>query len=276
MIQEAIEYLLNRGAERLAPVPARRGDVLVLPGGGTMDMGAVADKYADAPLRKTASVSIQDIGSFVEYWKQHEQDSSVIFGDPVACTFTAIFDYHGAGPERAAGFCQHRTGFGLVMTPEWSTWLSNNGNGRKKGQQQFAEFIEDNAPDIFRPEGSKLPDAAGMLETARELQAKGDMQFVSSVRLSDGKQQFTYNENSNATVGKGNMSVPEEFMIRLVPYVGAEVVQVTARLRFRIIEGKLTFWYDLLRPHKVQEEAFSAALKRVQKESGKSVFIGKP
>lgn len=276
MIQETIDYLLKRGAERAPTIIAKRGEVFVLPNGAVQDLGEIANKYADAPLRKAANVTIQDIASFAAYWHMHEVPASVIFGDPVACTFTAIFDYHGHGSDSAAGFCQHRAGFGLVMTPEWTTWLSNNGNGRKKNQVQFAEFIEDNTPDIYKPEGSNLPDAAGMLETARELQAKGDMQFVSSIRLSDGKQQFTYNENSTATVGKGNMSVPEEFMIRLVPYVGADVVQVTARLRFRIADGKLMFWYDLLRPHKVQEAAFDSALKFVEKETGKQVFIGKP
>lgn len=163
----------------------------------------------------------------------------------------------------------------IAQTVEWATWLANNGMGKAKGQVQFAEFIEDNTPDIFKPTGSTKPDAATMLEVARELEAKGEMQFVSNVRLSDGRQQFTYNEATNATVGKGKLDVPEEFVIRLVPYVGSALVEVTARLRFRIKEGKLTFWYDLLRPHKVREDAFNSARARVEEATSKKVLIGR-
>lgn len=272
MIQEAIEYVRRLGLEKQTPHVAKHGEVLVLPGGNTLDMGEIADKYAATPRLKKASVTLSEIGSFVAYWRLHERPESVIFGDPHACTFKAIFDYHGAGTDTPAGHRLHSAGFALAITPEWKTWMDNN--GKKMPQLTFAEFIEDNTPDIFKPEGTTKPDAAGMLETARELEAKGEMQFVSHVRLSDGRQSFTYNEATNATVGKGYLDVPEDFVIRLVPYVGSATVQVTARLRFRINDGKLVFWYDFLRPHKVREDAFASALTRVEQDAGKPVLIG--
>lgn len=275
MIQEAIDYLLRRGAEARQPQTAKHGDVIVLPNGSVQDLGDIAEKYAATPRRKKAAPFFQDIGSFVGYWSLHERPESVIFGDADDCAFAAILDYHGSGTDTPAGWCDHRASFSLVKTPEWETWLGKNGVKNAMNQVQFAEFIEDNTPDIFKPEGTTKPDAAAMLETARELEAKGDMQFVSHVRLSDGRQQFTYNETTSATVGKGKMDVPEEFVIRLVPYVGSSAVQITARLRFRIKDGKLVFWYDLLRPHKVREDAFASALARVEQETGQKVLIGR-
>lgn len=275
MIQQAIEYLLKRGAEKQTPLAAKHGEVLVMPDGTLKDLGDIAEKYATTPRWKKGAASFQDIASFVAYWKAHSRPESVIFGDPHACTFEVIFDYHGAGTDTPAGRMLHRAGFALVKTPEWATWLDNNGIGKSKSQVDFAQFIEDNTPDIFHPEGSTKPTAADMLEVARELEAKGEMTFVSHVRLSDGRQSFTYNEATNATVGKGRMDVPEDFMIRLVPYVGSAPVQVTARLRFRIFDGKLVFWYELLRPHKVREEAFESARSRVEQETSHRVLIGK-
>lgn len=275
MIQQAIDYLLKRGAEAQQPFAAKRGDVLVLPTGALQDLSAIAEQNAATPNRKKANVAFDDIASFCDYWKLHSRPESVIFGESDKCTFGAIFDYHGAGTDTPAGWRDHRAGFSLAQTVEWATWLSNNGQNRAKNQTQFAEFIEDNTPDIFQPPGSTKPNAADMLETARELEAKGDMTFVSSIRLSDGRQQFTYNEATNATVGKGKMDVPEEFVIRLVPYVGSAMVEVTARLRFRIKDDKLVFWYDLLRPHKVREDAFNSARARVEEETGQKVLIGR-
>ncbi len=41
-------------------------------------------------------------------------------------------------------------------SPEWDTWQSKD--GEKCNQMDFAEFVEDNAPDIVNP------DAATILE----------------------------------------------------------------------------------------------------------------
>jgi hypothetical protein len=50
---------------------------------------------------------------------------------------------------------------------------------------------------------------------------------------------------------------------------------VEARLRYRIADGgKMTMWFDLLRPHKVLEDALSFVWKAIEAELGMQVLNG--
>ena len=50
---------------------------------------------------------------------------------------------------------------------------------------------------------------------------------------------------------------------------------VTARLRYRIADqGKLTMWFDLLRPHKVLEDAVREVWHQIQTETGLTILNG--
>lgn len=229
------------------------------------------DKYLsnrETPIRKEGSVHFTDAASFIRYWSLFSDEGSRIFADQTNTTLTAVLDYHMAGSDSPARWGKHRATFSLVPTTEWVTW--SNSNGKRKSQMEFAEFIEDNAADIFSPK------AADMVQIARELEAKKDVDFASSVRLNNGKTQFKYSETIKATVGGGQLEVPELFVIRLRVYQGTDPVEITARLRFRIQESKLTLWYDLLRPHTVREQAFESIVNKVSKEANTDVLIGSP
>jgi uncharacterized protein YfdQ (DUF2303 family) len=224
------------------------------------------DEYMEFPHRKKARVSMVDPGSFVSYFNSFRDESSLVFADLKSETITGIIDYHHASSERTARWRDHVVSFKPMRTPEWDTWIAKN--GQKFSQVGFAEFIENNLPDIVEPPG------AAMLEVARDLQAKTDVQFASAISLANGQKQFTYQETTAGTVGKGKMDVPESFTIRLRIYQGGDTVSVTARLRFRIQEGKLTFWYDLLRPQKFQEDAFNSFVREIVKGTSTEVLIG--
>lgn len=275
MIQQALAFLMERGKAEAPPVEAKHGSIMVAPPNYTlMDLGKYAELYASVPRRKVGHVQLRAADSFNDYWKAFKTEASRIFADPESVTLTAIMDYHYGASEAPAGWREHRASFTMTITKDWATWLA--GDGKKMNQIDFATFIEDNTPDIYKPKDSQLPDAATMLETARELQAKGEVEFASHTRMQDGRQKFIYTDSTTATIGKGEMSVPEEFLIRLIPYVGSGSVEVKARLRFRIAGGKLTFWYDLFRPHKIKEEAFASALARIEEACQTTILIGTP
>lgn len=222
-----------------------------------------------APVRKKASVELQDLDSFIEYWNLYHDERSRIFAECSAatCQVRAIFDYHGVG-EAPPAWCDHRAHYNCPQSVEWATWMGKN--GKPFTQVEFAEFIENNLPDINTPPG------AAMLEVARELSAKSEVNFASAVRLANGQTQFTYQEETKATVGKGKLDVPEEFIIQIPVHLGGPVYKVTARLRYRIVEGKLKFWYDLLRAHKVLEQAQEAILGQLRERTKSVVLKGKP
>lgn len=263
---ELFERIVDTAQELGGPREFAVGQYAVVPKNSTVvDLSTFAEKYLPAPKRKKARAILQDAASFCEYWKRFSEPNSLLFGDPNTTQFIAWLDYHG-GHDQAAGWRDHTAHYVLQETADWRTWIGSN--GKKMSQADFAQFIEDNTPDIIKP------SAADMMEIAREMTAKKDVEFSSGTRLKDGRNEIRYTENVSANLKNGQMEVPEFFTIRIVAYTGTTPVEVQARLRYRIEQAKLTLWYDLLRPHKVKEAAFNAALKSIQEGCGTTVLLG--
>jgi uncharacterized protein YfdQ (DUF2303 family) len=199
-----------------------------------------------SPVRTRARAAFVDVESFAAYVSERKTDRTIVTADENGGSVTAILDYHH---ERAAAFGEHIASLKLTPTDEWKAWLGMN--GKRVSQHTFAEFLEDNLPDIAEPAG------AVVLEVAKSLQIDKKIRFLSSTRLQDGNREFVYEEAQEASASKGTLHVPESFTLGLAPYLGSSKYSLTARLRFRMEEGKLALWYDLLRPHKVVEDAFN-------------------
>ena len=133
-------------------------------------------------------------------------------------------------------------------------------------QATFAEFIEDNVKDItHHPEYENTPSAADMLEISRTLEAKKNITFRQGTRLDNGQVQLTYNEEIDGRAGEaGQLRIPEEFFIALKPFLGGDAFCVPARFRYRIQEGRLVMWYELVRADKVLEEAYNAVRAKIE------------
>lgn len=228
---------------------------------------AVFGQYRDFPHRKKAHVVVKDTASFINYWEQF-CDESLVFADDVTAKIQAIFDYHYSSPERSARWRQHRCTLQMTHSDEWTRWTGSN--AKQMDQATFAEFLEDNAPDVVKP------DAAAMMEIARDFRAKNEVTFNRSERLSSGQVRINYQENLSAKMGAGEVDVPESFVIRIPVYLSEDKIDITARLRFRINSGKLSLWYDLLRYKEAQRKAFDAALGAVSEAIGQPILLGDP
>lgn len=230
-------------------------------------------KYNDfsaQPHRKKATVAVLDAASFIEYYQKFSDDFSRVFADETRSLVLAVLDYHGAGPEGAPRWGQHRITLTLRKSPEWLTWTAHNGQAKKMTQAEFAEFVEDNSPD-FRD-----PKAATMLEMARTLEAKSEVEFSSALRASNGNVQLTYNEQIKGVFGVGKVEIPEQFTIGVPVYVGSPRVDLTARLRYRLATGKLSIWYDLLRADEVERNAFTAQRNQIAETLAVTIINGTP
>lgn len=227
----------------------------------------VYNDFSDRPHRKKAAVKVLDAASFIEYYTLFSDENSRVFADETTAKVLAVLDYHGAG-DNAPRWGQHRLSLDLRYSEEWSRWTK--ANGTKKTQIEFAEFIEDNTPDI------QSPPAATMLELAREMAAKTEVDFSSAIRMSNGQVQLKYTEQVKGTYGSGNVEIPEEFVIGIPVFVGTPRVAIRARLRYRLVSGKLTIWYDLLRHDAVQREAFLAVLAGIKDGLTVTIINGSP
>lgn len=196
------------------------------------------------PVRIEQNVTLHTADSLLEYIKQFGDESSMIFCDERTAKFTVIFDYHGSIPN----WCSHIANYTSPTSREWDTWSA--ADGKKMSQEDFALFIERNAKEI------QDPNAADMLEIAMTLQTKKDVKFKSGIRLNNGQVDFSYTENIDGTAGhNGQLKIPDTITLGVRVFQGGDGYQLQAKLRYRITEGKLSIWYDLINKDVVKEDA---------------------
>lgn len=154
-------------------------------------------------------------------------------------------------------------------TPAWKRWAAYD--GRLLGQSDFAEHIEASLPDV------RVPSGADLLELAQSFQANTSVRFESSRDLGSGERQLVYREQVEAGAGRaGNITIPKQFELGLAPYEGSGLYQVSARLRYRITEGRLHLGYVLDRPEDVLRAAFDDVLRQVQEQTERVALLGTP
>jgi len=230
----------------------------------------IFNSHQAKPTRIKQTVNVGDAVSFLEYYTLFSDENSRIFADESQSTVLAVMDYHGSGAEGGPRWCDHQLRLSMKTSPEWQSWCAANGSAKAMDQATFAEFVEDHTPDFHEPK------AATMLEMARSMQAKADVTFDSSIRTANGQVQLTYNEQVQGTFGQGKIEIPEQFIIAIPVYLGTPRVPLLARLRYRIRQGKLSIWYDLLRADQVRRDAFMKELDAIKTTTGRNVINGTP
>lgn len=224
------------------------------------------EKLLPAPTRIRQRLTLLDVPSFVDYVTRFASPATAIFcNGPNGRTFQARFDYHT--PESAA-WGDHTATYSCPLTVEWGNWKEMD--RKRLPQADFAQFIEDNVKDIVQNEADKnAPSAADMLEISRTLQAQKNITFRQGTRLDNGQVQLTYNEQIDGSAGAtGQLNIPELFYIGIKPFLGGDAFLISARFRYRIAEGRLSMWYELVRPDKVLEEAYGAVRKQIHDAIG--------
>lgn len=222
------------------------------------------EKLLAVPTRKRGVTTLRDVGSFCRFIADQKSDSTKLYGTKVGQPgFVAVFNDHAAGP----GWKDHTAAYSCPLSVEWKTWTGKN--KQAMNQETFAQFIEDNAPDCV------TPDSATMIEIARTLEAKKKVNFASGIRLSNGQNELTYEEEITGTASKGKLPLPEVFTIGIPALEGGPKYAVFARLRYRIGEkGALSMWFDLERPHKVLEDAVNEVWEQIEATTSLSIFNG--
>lgn len=218
-----------------------------------------------APVRKKGVTVLNDAESFVAVVLDQKAESTRLFSTINPPTFTAVFNHTAEGP----GWGDHQAKYNAPLSPEWKAWTSID--GKKMNQVEIAQFIENNLVDVAEPEGATL------LEICRTLEAKKKVNFSSSIRLSDGTNQFTFEEEVQGTAQKGQLGIPEQFVIGVPVFENGEKWRVDVRLRYRIEDGgKLWMWLELVRPHKVIEEAVKELRATIAEGTGLAILNGTP
>lgn len=246
--------------------------VLLMPEGFSVQ--DLEDKLP-APTRKRGTTVLNDAESFIAVVNDQKGDNTRLFSTINPPTFTAVFNHHAGG----AGWGDHTAKYNAPLSPEWKAWTA--ADGEKMNQVNMAQFLEANmvdvayiAADLGEP-GS--PDGATLLEICRTLEATKKVNFKSSVRLPDGSTQFTYDEDVAGSAVKGTMAIPEQFSIGVPVFENGEKYRQDVRFRYRIQEGgNLVMWLELIRPHKVIEDAVKQLRAEIAEKTGLNVLNGVP
>lgn len=214
------------------------------------------------PRRKSGRIIVRDTYSFAAYVLKHKTPGTLILAEDRSVL--AILDHH---EEDLAGWADHTVELEFKFTPAWTAW--NGFAGTYIEQQSFAEFIEDNLSGIASPDGADL------LELAKNLRATLSANYRKATPLFDGTVQFEYVETIDASSPDGRLTVPQTLLLALRVFVGGEVREVPARLRYRLREGRVEFLIRLGdEARTVFEESFEEELRQIAALTELAVYRG--
>lgn len=273
-----VKEALDAGAMLAGPmVPADTGDgripFVVLPAGCHIED---IEKLLPFPTRKRAEVTVTSTDSFIAYSKKHGSlDECVIYAEIDAtasrCVLCALMNDHGAD---GAKWRDHRCTFAPALAVEWKRWISKDGSKNAMTQADFATWLEDNQGDVRSVNGS--PTGADILAMAQAFEVHADKKVKSHINLQNGGVRFEFIEDETKDT-RTSMEVFRRFTLALPVFDGStEAYPVEARLKYRDNSGKVTFWYELIRPDRAFKTAVQSALDQIKAETGFMLLQGTP
>ncbi len=245
-----------------------KGKFFAVPDGWSLKTDAEMEFQQERPFRKSGNITFTESESFIEYVNLHKTAETRIYA--VSSTDTpllikAVFNENQPS-EGLPGWRDFSAMFAPKKAMEWSTWTS--AHKHKMNQFEFAVFIEENLKDIYRPDPENgqrgLPSGAEMLDMAIKFEVNSEKRFKSSVRLQSGGSNLDFVDNDDAATIE-RMSVFDKFAIGIPVFWKSQGYVIEARLRYRSEQGKLTLWYELIRPDLTVDDAVADVLALIEK-----------
>jgi uncharacterized protein YfdQ (DUF2303 family) len=261
-----VQAITGLAQQALAPKDVEPGSIYLVAtaDGQVQTVDLTGSRYTGRVDRKTGTTTVRDASSFLTYWNKHRDDASEIYSDVEQLTVTAVLNAHSADEP---DFGDHRVVLSLRRTKAWTQWLTYD--GKLLDQDTFANFLEDQLPYL------NDPDAATMLEIAQSIKATTKAEFQSSSRLQSGERKFAFVEDTKASAGsKGDIAIPETFVIAVPPFEGADAYRMTARFKYRIDRGSLSLGYKLEQPEERAKAAFADVLAKIAEGVGTPILNG--
>lgn len=266
LAENAVERVSVGAGHDLILVRHREGDRVV-------QQVIDTDDHASNPRRKTGTVDLHTIPSFIRYVGKHKESRTEVWVDQRSHRFVAVLDDHGAGQDddeyALAGWGDHRARCDLKLTKDFAAWLAQD--GKLLTQAQFAEHIEQMLHTIVDP------PAADLFEIAQTLQGARNASFRSGQRLHDGQVSFRYEEEVQGRAGQtGQLEIPQVFVIRVELFEGTEPVQLQASFRWRLNDGHVSLGYRLMQVDQAMRAVIDQGIDEVEEALELRVLLGTP
>jgi len=222
-----------------------------------------------SPSRIRQRVRLISPSSLIAYITKFKDERSVVFADKENTKIVAVLDYHESAA--AANWGDHKAVYDCPLSEDWKEWAGRD--KKAMGQTDFAEFLENHIQNIA-PVSDDYPGPSGtaLLEMVLAFQETRKAEFKSVRRLQDGTFQMSYSDEKS---GAGNTSMPEKISLAIAPFHNGEPYQVDARIRYRLRDGQLALWFELIEPSKIVEHAFQEIVTDLENQlSDVPVFEG--
>lgn len=228
---------------------------------------ASLEEFQLSPSRIRQNANLISPGSLIAYITRFRDERSVVFADKTKTRIVAVLDFHKNA--ESAHWGEHKAVYSCPFSDEWKAWSACDSN--KMDQIQFAEFLENNincvAPISDNYSG---PSGTELLEMVLAFQETRKVEFKSVTRLSDGTRQFTFNDDKT---GGGNTKIPEKICLAISPFHNGTKYQIDVRIRYRLRDGELVLWYELIEPKKIIEDAFQEIVVDMEAQLGNDLPI---
>lgn len=200
-----------------------------------VDLEAEREKHREHPTAKAGVVALGDTDSFIAYVARHATAATVIYREN-QLVLRAQIDDHAEGH---AGWRRHTALLKLRLSDHLQPWIDRN--SRALSQDDFAEHVEDHLSVIVEP------DAADLLEMVQFLSGNVTTTWRSSVALKSGARELQWAESVTAqgqARDGGKRQFPGTITLSLPLFQhDVDQIELEARLRFRVRDGKLTIGY---------------------------------
>lgn len=262
---DTLDKIYEKGAAT-APTIERPdgGREVLLPDGYTTHTIPPLEKLLP---RIRQNVALNDISSFVGYVNRYKSDATRLFAVPghiagdKKSSVTAILDYHTPGH---ADHGAHVVRYLPRYSEQWERWTK----AAPMAQAAFAEFIEENRPDIVQP------DAAFLLDIVTKFKASRKQDFNSVVYQPNGDVTIAWTEQTENAGSKPGVAVPQQLELGIPVFFKGTVYSVPVFMRYRLAEGKLTFVIKADRPEYVEQAAFDEITKAITEATGIEIYLG--
>ena len=213
------------------------------------------EAYQNAPVRIRQAVELKSETALIDYVNKFKVEGTAVFSDLDELAINVIFDYHRDAVQPRWG--NHRAAYHCPFSKDWKEWQDKN--KQAMNQIEFGLFLENNIHCIAA-EGNAV-SGAELLAMVLAFEETRKSEFKSVQRLQDGTMSFAFADEQS---GGGKARLPEEITLGIQPFRNGDFYQIKARVRYRIKDGALTLWYELINPEKVIESAFNSTIEKLK------------
>ncbi|MFS2324005.1 DUF2303 family protein [Brucella sp. H1_1004] len=246
----------------------------------------ILEKYRVFPSRKRGTAHVQTLDALIDLTNRHKTDDSAIFAnlDWTKPSLTSVIDYHRNASGGDADNCQHRIHYEFPLSDDWKLWIKNDGEVME--QQDFALFLEDRIPDLASPTEGEIATIerdfnttvalpSQLVNLSRKMQVNVSSQVKTETKLQSGEGQIQWEETHTGADGQP-VKVPGIFILSIAPFFMSEKVRIPVRLRYRMSNQKVVWFYNIYRPDLVITQQVESDLLTLTKQTELPSFAGKP